>query len=77
MSSGRCVLSSRAICRGSRSQAFAERSNRGHFSARGSNGGGESEPKAKAKDKEKEKPAPAASKVPDYTPRDKKKGKHR
>ncbi len=45
--------------------------------ARGSNGGGESEPKAKAKDKEKEKPAPAASKVPDYTPRDKKKGKPR
>ena len=44
--------------------------------ARGSNGGGEAEPK-KAKDKEKEKPAATAGKVPDYTPRDKKKNKDR
>jgi len=41
--------------------------------ARGSNGGGEAESKPK---KEKDKPA-AASKVPDYTPRDKKKNKAR
>ncbi len=39
--------------------------------ARGSNGGGESESKAKGR----EKAAPGASKVPDYTPRDKKKSK--
>ncbi len=44
--------------------------------ARGSNGGGEAEPK-KSKEKDKEKPAANAGKVPDYTPRDKKKNKDR